>query len=246
MSDGLISPSETDALPMIKLIIEKALGKPVAQGESCVFSVPAESVDADNNVVYHQGLFEGMLRKMGYAARAINEGHAVVFSDLAEQDFTGIGISFGGGMVNACVCYKTIPCISFSIARGGDWIDKNVANVLGINRSRATHLKESGIDVRDPQNREQEAVAIYYRNLIAYTMQNIKERFDSTANLPTFPGSIDIVCAGGTSLVGGFIDLFRDEFKKIGFPISVGSILHAEEPLNSVAKGCLVAAAIGE
>ncbi len=246
MSDGLISPSDVDALPMIKLIIEKVLGEPAQSGENCYFSVPAESIDADNNVIYHQGLFEGLLKKMGYNAKAINEAHALVFAELAEQDFTGIGLSFGGGMVNACVCYKTIPALSFSVARGGDWIDKNVAQVLGIKASKATHLKESGIDIRNPKNREEEAIAIYYRNLIHYLMENLSLRFQSGQDMPTFPEPVDIVCSGGTSLVGGFIEVFRDEFSKLDFPIPIKNIFRAEEALNSVAKGCLVAAAIGE
>ena len=246
MKDGLISPSEVDAMPMIKLIIQKVLGDPREQGENCYFSVPAESLDVDNNIVYHQGLFEGMLNKLGYNGKAINEAHAVVFSELADQDFTGIGLSFGGGMANACVCFKTIPCLSFSVARGGDWIDRNVANVLGVKRSRATYLKERGIDIRDPKNREAEAVAIYYRNLISYTLENIKSRFESGENMPMFNEPIDIACAGGTSLVGGFIEVFRDEFGKIDFPIPVGRIFRSEEALQAVAKGCLVAAVIGD
>lgn len=246
MKDGLISPSEVDAMPMIKLIIQKVLGDPREQGENCYFSVPAESLDVDNNIVYHQGLFEGMLNKLGYNGKAINEAHAVVFSELADQDFTGIGLSFGGGMANACVCFKTIPCLSFSVARGGDWIDRNVANVLGVKRSRATYLKERGIDIRDPKNREEEAVAIYYRNLISYTLENIKSRFESGENMPMFNEPIDIACAGGTSLVGGFIEVFRDEFGKIDFPIPVGRIFRSEEALQAVAKGCLVAAVIGD
>jgi len=246
MADGLISPAEVDAMPMIKLIINKVLGDARQQGENCYFSVPAESLDVDNNVVYHQGLFEGMLTKMGYHAKAINEAHAVVFAELAEQDFTGIGLSFGGGMANACVAFKTIPCVSFSVARGGDWIDKNVANVLGIKKSRAAYLKERGVDIRDPKNREDEAVAIYYRNLISYVLENIKDRFEHGQNMPTFTDPIDIACAGGTSLVGGFIEVFRDEFSKIDFPIPIGKIFRSEEPLQAVAKGCLVAAVIGD
>ncbi len=246
MKDGLISPSDVDALPMIKLIIEKVLGEPAKQGENCYFSVPAESIDTDNNVVYHQGLFEGLLRKMGYNAKAINEGHALVFAELADQDFTGIGLSFGGGMVNACVCYKTIPALSFSVARGGDWIDKNVAKVLGIKASKATHIKESGVDIRNPKTREEEAIAIYYRNLIHYLMENLKVRFENGRDMPTFPEPVDIVCSGGTSLIGGFIEVFRDEFSKIDFPIPIRNVFRAEEALNSVAKGCLVAAAIGD
>ncbi|MCA8943226.1 MAG: hypothetical protein KDB80_11755 [Planctomycetes bacterium] len=246
MSDGLISPDEVDALPIMKLIISKVLGEPAQPGENCYFSVPAESLDIDNNIVYHQGLFEGMVNKLGYTGKAINEAHAVVFAELAENDFTGIGLSFGGGMANACVAYKSIPCVQFSVARGGDWIDKNVANVLGIQRSRATFIKESGVDIRDPKNREEEAVAIYYANLINYVLQNIKSRFESGSNMPTFNEPIDIACAGGTSLVGGFIEVFRDEFAKIDFPIPVGRIFRAEDALTSVAKGCLVAAAIGD
>ncbi|MFN9334806.1 MAG: hypothetical protein ACK6D1_19640 [Planctomycetota bacterium] len=246
MQDGLISPNEQDALPMMKMIIQKLLGEPRVQGENCYFCVPAPSLDVDNNVVYHQGLFDSLIGKLGYKAHAINEAHAVIFAELAEQDFTGIGLSFGGGMANACIAYKSIPCLSFSVARGGDWIDKNVAHVLGCPRSKATHIKERGIDIRDPKTREEEAVSIYYRSLISYVLQNIKQRFESGQNMPSFNQPIDIACAGGTSLIGGFIEVFRDEFAKIDFPIPVGRIFRSEEALTAVAKGCLVAAAIGE
>lgn len=246
MADGLVSPNEADALPIMKMIISKILGEPRAAGEPCYFCVPAESIDIDNNVVYHQGLFEGIIGKMGYTARAINEAHAVVFSELAENDFTGIGLSFGGGMANACISYKSIPCVSFSVARGGDWIDKNVAQVLGVKKSKATFIKERGVDIRDPKSREEEAVAIYYRNLISYVLQNIKARFQSGQNMPNFAEPVDIACAGGTSLVGGFIEVFRDEFAKIDFPLSVGRIFRSDDALTAVARGCLVAAAIGE
>jgi len=47
-------------------------------------------------------------------------------------------------------------------------------------------------------------------------------------------------------MVGGFIAAFREEFAKISFQIQVREIRHAAEPLNTVAKGCLVAAAISE
>ncbi len=246
MQDGLISPGEVDALPIMKMIVSKVLGEPAQPGENCYFSVPAESLDIDNNVVYHEGLFSGLISKMGYTARALNEAHAVIFAELAEADFTGIGLSFGGGMANACVAYKSIPCVSFSVARGGDWIDRNVSQVLGVKQSKATYIKERGIDIRDPKNREEEAVAIYYRNLISYVLQNIKSRFEAGQNMPTFNDAIDIACAGGTSMVGGFIEVFRDEFAKIDFPIPVGRIFRAEDALTAVAKGCLVAAAIGE
>ena len=242
MKAGMISPDESDALPIEKMLLETLLGSPNQQGEHCYFSVPAEPIAADMNVVYHQGVFGGLLKGMGYDPKPLVEGHAVVFSELAEDDFTGIGISCGGGMFNVCVAYKSIPALSFSTTRGGDWIDRNVASVLGISSSRACGLKEKGVDLASPQGREEEAVEIYYRNLISYTLKNIKERFESSSSMPSFPEPVSIVCAGGTSMIGGFIEVFQQEFEKIQFPIEVKEIRLAEDPLYSVSKGCLVAA----
>ncbi len=242
MKEGMISPDEADALPIEKMLLETLLEKPKQPGEICYYSVPAEPIDADMNVVYHQGVFGGLLKGLGYEPKPLVEGHAVVFSELAEDDFTGIGISCGGGMFNVCVSYKSIPALSFSTSRGGDWIDRNVASVLGCSASRACGLKEKGIDLTNPQGREEEAVEIYYRNLISYTLKNIKERFESSSSMPSFPEPISIVCAGGTSMIGGFTEVFQQEFEKIQFPIAVKEIRLAEDPLYSVSKGCLVAA----
>lgn len=242
MKDGMISSTEADAMPIEQLLLQNLLGEPTKDGEVCYFTIPADPIDADLNVIYHKGVFSGLLRGLHYTPKALLEGHAVVYSELAEDDFTGIGISCGGGMFNICVAYQAIPAVSFATTRGGDWIDKNVAQVLGVSASRATSIKERGIDITKPKNREEEAVEIYYRNLIAYTLENIKKRFMQAADRPNFSEPISIVCAGGTSLVGGFIEVFRDEFKNINFPIEVKDIRLAEDPLYTVAKGCLVAA----
>ena len=243
MKDGVVSPAEKAALPIERMLLENLLGPPQKEGEEvCYFSVPAEPIDAEFNVIYHRGVFEGLLRKIGYKAKHLVEGHAVVFSELAEDDFTGIGISCGGGMFNVCVAYKSIPALSFSTSRGGDWIDRNVANVLGIKASRAAALKERGVNLLSPRNREEEAVEIYYRNLIQYTLENIRQRFESSEGMPSFPDPVEIVCAGGTSLIGGFVEVFQDVFEDISFPIDVKNIRRAEDPLYTVSKGCLVAA----
>jgi hypothetical protein len=242
MKDGVLSPREKEAMPMERILIENLLGPPKKDGEVCYFSVPADPIDAEFNVIYHRGVFEGILRKLGYKSKTIVEGHAVVFAELADDDFTGIGISCGGGMFNVCVSYKSIPALCFSTSRAGDWIDRNVAKVLGIKQSRATAMKERGVNLLSPRNREEEAIEIYYRNLIRYTLENIKQRFESAEGMPSFPEPVEIVCAGGTSLIGGFTEVFQDVFEEIKFPIAVKNIRRADDALYSVSKGCLVAA----
>jgi len=242
MKDGLISPKEQDALPVMKLLIGSILGDPRGTGEVCFYSVPGEPIDNDMSVAYHRDLFDAVLKSLGYKPSHILEGHAVTFAELADEDFTGIGVSCGGGMFNVCVAYKSMPALTFSSARSGDWVDMNVAQVLGIKPEKAAQIKEKGVDLMKPMNREEDAVAIYYRNLIQYNITNIAERFRSADNMPTFNDPITIVFSGGTSMAGNFIELVKDVFAKIEFPIPVKEIRMARDPLNATAKGALVAA----
>ncbi|HVR84440.1 MAG TPA: hypothetical protein VMU54_09025 [Planctomycetota bacterium] len=242
MADGLISPKEQDALPIMKLLIGSILDEPRIPQEVCFYSVPGDPVDSDLSVAYHRDLFDAVLKALGYKPSHILEGHAVTFAELGEEDFTGIGVSCGGGMFNVCVAYKSMPALSFSTARSGDWVDMNVAQALGIKPEKAAMIKEQGVDLTAPKNREEDAIAIYYRNLIQYNITNIAERFRSAENMPSFKDPISVVFSGGTSMAGNFIELVKDVFKKIEFPIPVKDIRMAKDPLNATAKGALVAA----
>jgi hypothetical protein len=242
MAKGMISPNEVDALPIVKMLVSQVIGEPSADKERVYYSVPAQPIDTDMNVIYHKDIFDGLLRRLNYNPKPIEEGHTVIFSDLADEDFTGIGISFGAGMANLCVAYKTVPCLAFSTSRGGDWIDNNAAMVLGWKAARVTAIKEKGIDLMDPRGREEEAIIIYYRNLINYTLTNIKARFESASSMPTFSDPVSIVCCGGASRAKNFITLFKDELKKLEFPIAIKDVRLAADPLNAVAQGCLIAA----
>jgi len=242
MADGLISPKEQDALPIMKLLIGSILGEPRATSEVCFYSVPGEPVDSDLSVAYHRDLFDAVLKSLGYKPSHILEGHAVTFAELGQEDFTGIGVSCGGGMFNVCVAYKSMPALTFSTARSGDWVDRNVAQALGIKAEKAAMMKEKGVDLMAPKNREEDAISIYYRNLIQYNINSIAERFRSAENMPSFKEPISVVFSGGTSMAGNFIELVKEVFKKIEFPIPVKEIRLATDPLNATAKGALVAA----
>ncbi len=244
MSHGFLSPAEQDAIPMMRFIVHRLLGEPRAPDEPVCFCIPAASIDKDNDTVYHEGIVSGILRKLGYKPQPMNEAHAVVYSSLAEQDFTGIGVSCGGGMFNVCVAYKTIPALTFSVARGGDWIDDHVSRVMGVPRTRATAIKESGVHLMDPQSREEEAVVLYYRNLIQYVLQNLKQRFALARDVPQFEEPIEVVVAGGTSLIGGFVEVFAEELRKVDLPIPISGVRRADDALSSVVRGCLIAASL--
>ncbi|MBK8208364.1 MAG: hypothetical protein IPK87_16435 [Planctomycetes bacterium] len=244
MKNGLISPTDADAMPMEVELFKKILGPPRAEGEMVYYSIPADPVDSTMNIVYHTNIANGLLERLGYRGHPFNEGQAIVFSELGDDEFTGIGISCGGGMVNVCVCFRSMPVISFSTAKGGDWIDQQAAQVMGCAASKITAVKERGVDINAPKTPEEEAIVIYYRHLIKYSLDNIVKKFAATKDIPNFPKPVPIAVSGGTSKVGGFVEVFKDEFSKLAskFPIKISDIRKAEDQLNATAKGCLLAA----
>lgn len=244
MKNGLISPTDVDAMPMEVELFKKILGPPRTDGEMVYYSVPADPVDSTMNIVYHTNIVNGLLDRLGYRGTPFNEGQAVVFSELGDDDFTGIGISCGGGMVNVCVAFRSMPVVSFSTSKGGDWIDQQAAQVMGCAASKITAVKERGVDINAPKTPEEEAIVIYYRHLIKYSLDNIINKFEGTKDIPNFPKPVPIAVSGGTSKVGGFVEVFKDEFSKIAgrFPIKISDIRRAEDQLNATSKGCLLAA----
>ena len=242
MKEGMIASDEPDAILIVNHLVEEILGPPREPGEVCAFSIPGDPVQDDRDFIYHRGVLESALLNMGYTPKAMLQSHLVVFAELEARDYTGIGLTCGGGMVNVCVAYKSVPTLAFSTLRGGDWIDASVAAAVGLSAPLVCAIKEGGVDLRRPKGRTQEAIAIYYRHFIQYTLEMMKRKMEGAHNLPTFAKPVDLVIAGGTSMIGGFAETFREEFDKIEFPIEVAEIRLAKDPLTAVAAGCLQAA----
>jgi hypothetical protein len=245
LSGGLVSASEVDALDILKVLIEHVLGKPADEDEVCFYSVPAAPIDAlDRDVVYHEAVFSRIVGDCGYDAESMNEAMAIIFSETAADGFSGLGISFGSGMVNVALAVNSIEGLSFSLARGGDWIDAGAARAVGSTQARMCALKEGGIDLLDPKTREEEALVVYYKSLIDYALKNISNQFKKVKGQFALPKPIPIVVSGGTAMAGNFLPFFEQTFekKRKRFPIEISEIRLAGDPLNAVAQGLLLRA----
>lgn len=245
LSGGLIAAGETEALDVLVMLIKHVLGEPRTEKEVCFFSVPAPPVDQpDKDIIYHRGVFERILKDLGYRGVASNEAMGVIFNECAQDGFSGVGLSFGSGMTNCALAINTIEGLSFSVARGGDFIDAGAAKSVGSTQARITAIKEGGIDLLHPVGREQEALAFYYQNLIEYAIDQIALRFRMVQGQFSLPKPIPMVVSGGTSKAGNFLAVFKEVFesKRKRFPIEVSEIRPAKEPLNAVAYGMLIQA----
>jgi actin-like ATPase involved in cell morphogenesis len=242
MQKGVINPQEPMGQQIIQAIIESVVPRG-RRNELLCFSVPGKGEGADANLVYHEAVIKNFMHSLGYEAKALNEGLAVVFAELQNENFTGIGISCGGGMCNVCVAFLSVPMLTFSLPVGGDYIDSSVATVVDEPVTRVRLIKEESLDLsRQPKDRVTSALYIYYEEVINSIVQRLREEFEASRQLPKIERPMPIVLSGGTARPRGFLQKFESAVRSNGFPVQISDVRMASDPLTATARGCYIAA----
>lgn len=242
MTRGFLNPGEPESVKLIEAITRLLAGK-VDKKQKVWFSVPAAPAGAGENLIYHEASLKQMLDDMGFEAHSINEGLAVVYGELEATNYTGIGISCGGGLCNVCMAYLSVPILTFAIPKAGDYIDSSAAAVTGERANRLRLLKEESFFLNGHYpGKLQHVLGLYYDDMIRALVQGMKEAFEQARNMPKLPRPIPLVLSGGSALPKGFRDRFEKILNESGFPVPLSEIRLAAEPLVTTAKGALVAA----
>ena len=249
MYRGVVSVKEKDAKRILAFILKEVAGTASEPGEKIVFCIPAQPVDQEDedfDVGYHEDVIKSVLAECGYDARAINEAEALCYAELENDDYTGIAVSCGAGMTNVCVMLNGEPTVVFSTTKSGDWIDRMTSVATGEPDSVVQAEKEGGgFKIGEPvDNPVLAAVSSYYDRLIDYTTKQLAAALSGHKSLPKFKDPLKIVIAGGTSKADGYIEIFAKKLQDNGFPLSVKEVVHAQDPLHAVSKGCLIASQV--
>jgi hypothetical protein len=246
MQSGMLNPSEPRNLQMIELLLSRMCGR-AGDDEKLCLSVPSAPPDRDTDLIFHERSVQAICHKLGYQAQVVNEGLAVVYSELKDANFTGIGMSFGGGMCNICLAYLGLPVITVATDRAGDYIDQSAASVTGETpttvRLHKENAAETGFKLNDTASRSiDRALSIYYSDVIDTAASALQTAMTDSKKLPRFNGSVPIVCAGGTTMAANFLPRLKAAIADTDLPIQIGEVYLAKDPMNATAKGALVGA----
>jgi hypothetical protein len=243
MRNGVLNPSEPHSLAVVRRIIAKLVGKAALEGQKVFFSVPSEGLDGEGGIAYHAASIRQILSELGYEATPIEEGLAVVFGELGACNYTGIGISCGSGLCNVCLAVLSVPVISFSVPKAGDYIDAKAAEVTGEIATRLRVQKEESFQLNGMNgDRIQNALTVYYEEMIANLVEALRSHIAATQRLPKLDQAIPLVLSGGTALPKGFLDLFGKALRASDFPVRLSEVRMSADALNSTSRGALMAA----
>ena len=247
MESGLISPKELNAVDVLTMMIKTVIGDIKDKDVYVTYSIPAAPIDESRSVTYHEKIFGRILSSLGVNHKPMNEAMAIIYNECSNEKFSGIAISFGAGMANCAVAFKGVEALSFSTARSGDWIDRNVAESLNTITNRVTSVKEKHFDLEQgfltqPNKkikRTLEALDYYYRALISYTVKKIITEFNEKVDME-LDDAIPIVISGGTSTPKGFLEVFKEELKKYELPFEISDIRVTNNTMTSVSNGLML------
>ncbi len=245
LSSGVINNKERKAAPILKEMFRHCIQPMMKkEGETCVFSIPGPKIgDMDFDVGYHSISLESLINSFGLKPVSINEAYAVILSEMQRADeITGLGFSFGAGLVNVCFAYKSMKLFEFSIDKSGDFIDRKASETVDVSESMIGHIKEKELDLGKNElkmTEEERALSFAYRYVVRNVWNEVVRAFTENQNIKIFE-EIPIIISGGTSLPPGFIELFEEEMNKVSLPFKVNEIKPAQNRLGAVAQGCLL------
>jgi actin-like ATPase involved in cell morphogenesis len=248
MMHGCVNPKEKDAFQIMSIMIHSLINNVKKDGETLYYCVPSNAINQETDADYHQKILEAIFKaykdESGYKLNAypINEALALVYAELGKKAYTGIGISCGSGMVNICYAMYGNPIFSFALVNSGDWIDKQSANATGETIAFINKAKTKVELNKAPTNLIERAIQTQYKLMIEHTVSGIKKGFTDILKTVRTDAPVDIVIAGGVSSPPGFATLFKDTIQQAELPIKIGEIIKPNDPLLSVARGCLLAA----
>lgn len=249
MKDGCVNPKEHDAFQIMNIMIHSLLHNVTTDRAILYYSVPANAINAETDADYHSKVLEAIFKAYksqdGFTvdARPINEGMALVYAELENKMFTGVGVSCGAGMINVAFSLYGAEVFSFSIVNSGDWIDRQASRATGETIAFINKEKMKVDFNKEPVSLVERAIRTQYELMIQKTVAGIKqglmEHEDKRARLDH---PVDVVVAGGTASPAGFEKMFAKLIKEANLPIEIGEVIKPKDPVLSVARGCLVAA----
>ena len=228
------------------LALEEMCGKARKNAKIC-FSVPSAPPDGQSELIFHEHVIKEVLTGLGYQAEAVNEGMAIVYAELADDDdLTGIGVSFGGGLCNVSVAYLGLPILSFSTERAGD-LYRPGPPPRSPGQTPTTvrlHKESSRLPRRRHRQEDRPRPGAHHLPPGRHHPRGRPPRTGAQRQPapPSQPAHrMPLVFGGGTAMVKGFEAELKKALADANLPIEISEIRQAKTTSNTTAKGMLLA-----
>ncbi|MBI3866744.1 MAG: hypothetical protein HY290_33095 [Planctomycetia bacterium] len=271
-AEGLCEALPIDLLPNAELpagdpvtrqvlaaLVDGLLPRPMSRGVVCCFTQPGyhESLVADpESGDQRLEFFTRLIHLRGYRALPVNPATALVLAELGSHGFTGIGISPGASGCELAVVHRGQQLTCARLARGGRWIDEQIARrqelvrrdsaeeiVLDLDGARAQKEDTSFMSSMSPKAL---AVGEICRQNIAEIAEALAGMLASDPRLALLPQPLPVVCCGGPTQIAGFAEQLERELDRCNPAVDLEAPWVVPDSEFTIARGCLIRATVEE
>lgn len=256
---GDLPADDPVARQVVAALVDGLLPRSQNRGAVCCFAQPGYDdgqVADDTFGGQRLDFFTQVIRLRGYAPLALNPATALVLAELESSGFTGIGLALGASGSDLAVVHRGNPIACARLARGGRWLDEQIARRHKIIRRDSDgveifHLDEArqqkeSVSLGDSTNIASQAVADLYRGVVGELVDVLAEMLASYPQIALLPHPLPIVVSGGPATIDGFSDVLQTALDRCDSPVELGAPRRIAEPEYTIARGCLIRAAIEE
>jgi hypothetical protein len=181
-------------------------------------TIPGELMPADDSP--ERSLILPQIRCRGYEPLVMSQGLAIVLAELNAGQFSGVGISLG-----ASQCEFALAVSGREVARCA--IPWGTADL--------------------PTMGSEDHVAISGPLVCDFLVELLLESGDRIAQHDGFrvlSQPVTLACSGGITRARGFDQILQQAWRRAAWPIRLQAIRIAPDPIYTVARGCLIQAAL--
>jgi hypothetical protein len=235
--DPLRKQKQTIAFPL-REVVASLLPHP-SSGDICCLGMLSDELHAD-------WLLEAVVSR-GYQLVMCSQGLAAVLAELVEEEFTGLGLVFGGSKCEAVLAVEGEEIARCEVPRGGDAIDQSIAiledrywwsisgfrelETLGITEWKEA-LATSLLEVSNPRG---ERLLTGYRQLVSDLIADC----ESTFSHYELPDNLPVIVTGGSARIPGFRELLTEHLRESSLPMDCDNLRLATEEYT-IARGLLI------
>jgi len=248
---GQLAAQDPISRQIINLLVDALL--PQAEGGSggvCCFTHTGAM--RRSQVAAQLDFFSRLIRLRGYTPLPLPAGQALILAELVQERFTGIGLVVGATACEVTVSQLGQELHSWTIPRGGRWLDEHLARERGdmlhdASGQRLLDLDKAALDrealsssVLAPVSRDEKLLARLCRELTWEIAADLCQKLREDPRLSNLPRPVNLVCGGGIAQIPGFCDLMLEALERRDDAVPVGRIIAADSSPYTIARGLLV------
>ncbi|WP_312907722.1 hypothetical protein [Natronosalvus caseinilyticus] len=209
----------------------------------CWYTTPGTLVETDGTSAEVRETVAAAVAECVDEATPIGKGFAVVYDQLDEDNYTGLGVCIESQTTSVGLSYYGVPVLTCSLARGSDWlVERAAAQTDHAPDQIASILEGFTLDPSAATGDVESALARAHDELVADLIALIRAR----AGDADFQRGLSVpVAVAGDQAVVGIEFLLGGRFDAASLPFSIRGVRLAENPAESPVRGALEAARDG-